>query len=138
MYNNHRIQVYIKISNKNEVLLSEITSSGISTTNIINNFDINAGCAGMAFKDKEIVFEPFAQSSEFLTRQELTTGNDSIIINNIVAVPIINEFGNSIGVFEAFNSRKSIFTDNTSKLLLLRFSRYISLLMYTNGLLRVF
>jgi len=102
---------------------------------MIKEFDLTSGCAGVALSTKQPILEPFAQSSTLTTKQEINVTN--IIVSNVIAVPIFDEHKNSIGVFEAFNSIKSAFTTNTTKELLMKFSRCISLLLYTNGLLKV-
>jgi len=102
------------------------------------NFNINKGCAGLAFRSKEPVFEPFAQSSELLSPEELDPSLTGTIVQTIIALPLFDEAGNSNGVIEILNSDQSVFTSTTTKAILQRFSKYISLLFYTNELLKVF
>lgn len=128
--------MHIKQSDSEEVLLSEITSSGV-LTDMVKDFDITSGCAGIAFRTKEPVLEPFVQSSKVFTKQEISAYSNSLIIDNAVAVPVFSEDANCIGVFEAFNCAKSVFTIGSTRSLLMKFSRFISLLLYTNSLLKV-
>eukprot|EP00826_Nyctotherus_ovalis_P032013 TRINITY_DN2582_c0_g1_i11.p1 TRINITY_DN2582_c0_g1~~TRINITY_DN2582_c0_g1_i11.p1 ORF type:complete len:253 (-),score=50.29 TRINITY_DN2582_c0_g1_i11:47-805(-) len=61
--NFHRILVYLKSSYDNSVLVSEVSSSGIE--NVTSAFDINAGCAGIAFRTSKPVFESDIKSEEY-------------------------------------------------------------------------
>jgi hypothetical protein len=123
-------------SSKDSIAISEITSKGVKLSKSNTEFNFNTGCAGIAFKTKEPVFEPFAQSSNKLSQHEIDTKVLRTVVQNIIAVPIFDEEENSIGVFEAINSDRTIFSE-TKKPLLLRFAKYISLIYYTNTLLMV-
>eukprot|EP00826_Nyctotherus_ovalis_P053544 TRINITY_DN6979_c0_g2_i2.p1 TRINITY_DN6979_c0_g2~~TRINITY_DN6979_c0_g2_i2.p1 ORF type:complete len:138 (+),score=20.30 TRINITY_DN6979_c0_g2_i2:959-1372(+) len=121
------------------ISISEITAQGAKGIRLCKppaDFNFNSGCAGIAFSSKEPVFEPFAQSSNKLSAQEVDKKIVKTVVQNMIAVPIFDENNNSTGVFEAINSDKAIFTDN-KKPLLARFAKYISLLYYTNSLLTV-
>jgi len=129
--------MYVKSSEDNTVLLSEVTNDTAPMKSEPTNFDITRGCAGLAFKSKEPIFEPFAQSSEVVCKEELDSKIVGTIVENLIAVPVFNEVGSSIGVFEIINSQKSVFTNTNTKLLLSKFAKYFSLLFYTNNLLKV-
>lgn len=135
---NNRVLLYLKSSQEDTILLSEVSSVGIASNTIPTEIDINTGCAGLAFRNKELVFEPFAQSSQTLSKQETDPAIVGTTVQNVIAVPIFDEGGNSIGVFECINCEKSLFTGGTVKPLLVKFAKYVSLLFYTNGLLKVF
>ena len=109
-------------------LVSEITSTGMHK--VKRKFDINNGCIGSAYKTKQIVIE------EKINNANPNYKNYPKSIRNSIAVPIFNEQKNIIGVFEILNSQKSAF-DSSTNTLLAKFSKYISLLFYTNGLFRV-
>ena len=128
--------VYMKSMTDNSISVSEINSTGIECKGIHNKFRLNSGCAGLAFKTKETIFEAFAQSSSRVDKYEIDPSVLGITVKNIIAAPIFNEEKNSIGVFEALNNDNSVFTTST-KSLLDRFSKFISLLFYTNNLLMV-
>lgn len=129
--------MYIKSLEDNTVLVSQVTNETSQMKSESTNFDITTGCAGLAFKTKEPIFEPFAQSSEIVHKEELNPAIIGTIVQNLIAVPIFNEMGESIGVFEVINSQKSVFSTGSIKLLLMKFAKYFSLLLYTNGLLKV-
>jgi len=120
----------------NSISISEITSKGVKLSKSSTDFNFNTGCAGIAFKTKEPVFEPFAQSSNRLSKHEIDEEVLRIVVQNIIAVPIFDEEENSIGVFEVVNSDRTAFSED-KKPLLLRFAKYISLIYYTNTLLMV-
>ena len=127
--------LYLKSANEDSVVLSEVSSTGPGT--IPFELDIKNGCAGQAFANKEIVFEPFAQSSSNANKQETDPETMGTTVHSIIAVPIFDESGDSIGVFEIINCDKSFFTAPSTKQLLGKFAKYVSLLFYTNGLLKV-
>jgi hypothetical protein len=60
-----------------------------------------------------------------------------INVHNIIAVPIIDSQKNSIGVLELFNSSYDNFDSTHTRSQLGRYSRYISLLIYSEELLEV-
>ena len=59
------------------------------------------------------------------------------MVHSVIAVPIFDEMGDSVGVFECLNCDKSAFVNTATKPLLAKFAKYVSLLFYTNGLLKV-
>ena len=95
---------------------------------------MNSGCAGISYSTKEPVMEPSVDTSKMVSNEELHAMDN---VKNLIAVPIINEDGNSIGIFELFNCEQSFFESPNTKSLLMRFSKFVSLLFYTNGLLQV-
>jgi hypothetical protein len=129
--------MYAKSLEDNTVLLSQVTNDTAPMKSEATNFDITTGCAGLAFKSKEPVFEPFAQSSEVVCKEELDPKVVGTAVQNLIAVPVFNEVGDSIGVFEIINSQKAAFTNTSTRLLLSKFAKYFSLLFYTNNLLKV-
>lgn len=126
----------MKSANTNVIVISEINNVGITTNSISNKFNINSGCAGLAFKKKTVIFEPFAQSSSIISEQELDSKILGVVVQNVIAVPIFEVNGDAIGVLEAINSNKSAFMPD-NKLLLEKFTKYVSLLFYTNSLMLV-
>ena len=135
-----RIMLYVKSIHEDTIVLSEVSSNGIVTSNtsqIPFEMDVKTGCAGLSFLSKEIVFEPFAQSSSNVSKQEMNPEFIGTIVHSIIAVPIFDESGNSVGVFEIINCEKQHFSSPTTKTLLSKFAKYISLLFYTNNLLKV-
>ena len=128
--------MYFKLNNNN-VTVSELSNSGIMTSKEKVNFNINSGCAGLAFSSKEPVFEPFAQSSQVVSKEELDFNITGTVVQTIIAIPLFNETGNTVGVAEIINCDKTIFSASNTKNNLKKFSKYISLLFYTNGLLKV-
>lgn len=120
-----------------KTVVSEINNLGVTAKEGLSDFNINEGCAGLAFKSKEPIFEPFAQSSMTLSRQELDPEIFGTVVQNLIAIPIFDEDGESIGIFEALNCEKSIFSAGI-KPLLVKVSKFVSLLFYTNTLLKVF
>lgn len=129
--------MYVKSLEDSTVLLSQVTNDAAPMKSERSNFDIATGCAGLAFKTKQPVFEPFAQSSEVLRREELDPAIVGTVVQNLIAVPVFDERGNSTGVFEVINSKKEIFTTASTRSLLLKFAKYFSLILYTNQLLKV-
>ena len=118
-------------------MVSEVFGNEIRTDNRKQSFDINIGCAGLAFKTKEPIFEPCAQSSQLVSKQEIDPNIIGITVNTIIAAPIFDELGNSMGVFEVINCDKSNFTSHSIQSTIKKFSKYVSLLFYTNILLKV-
>lgn len=83
------------------------------------------------------MFEPFAQSSELLSREELDPVLTGTVVQTVIALPIFDEAGESSGVVEILNCEQEVFTSPSVKAVLQRFSKYISLLFYTSELLKV-
>ena len=113
----------------NSTLVSEITSLGIKK--ITGKFDIRTGCAGLAFKTKKPILEADIQNHKELSKEYPNT------VRNTIALPIYNDQDNAIGALEIINSEKSTFTSKNVNVLLEKFGKYVSLLFYTNNLLRV-
>lgn len=99
---------------------------------------MNSGIAGIAFSSKDMVFEPNAQSSSNASQEEISKEFIGITVQNIIAVPLFNSVGESIGVYEILNSDPSFFQSPNLRPMLMKFAKYISLLFYTNELLKVF
>ena len=91
----------------------------------------------MAFRSKDIVFEPFAQSSSTVSKQEVDAATIGTTVQSIIAVPLFDATGESIGVFEILNCEKGHFSSPSTKTILVKFAKYVSLLFYTNELLKV-
>ena len=108
-------------------LISEITQSEMR--NVTNSFDITRGCIGTVFKTKEPVFEPSLKGD----KKDYPENT-----RNSIAFPIFDEENNSSGVLQIINTEEVTFTSIEKKSLLPRFAKYISLLFYTSGLLKVF
>jgi putative methionine-R-sulfoxide reductase with GAF domain len=108
--------------------VSEITGDGMQ--NVSTEFNINAGCAGIAFRTKKPVFE-----SNIKEDAKFKEYPDSIY--NAIAAPIFNEKGDSIGVLEILNSEENAFSSETTKTLLVKYAKYVSLIFYSNDLLKV-
>jgi len=106
--------------------VSEITSNGVQ--NVSSEFNINAGCAGIAFRTKKPIFESNI-------KEDAKCYPDNIY--NAIAAPIFSEDGSAIGVLEILNSEESAFTSETTKTLLMKYAKYVSLIFYSNDLLKV-
>ncbi len=128
--------LYVKSASEDTIVLSELSGAGAATTNVPRELDLKSGCAGLAFSTKEVVFEPFAQSSQTINKREIDPALVGTTVHSIIAVPIFDELGNSIGVFEIVNSDKENFVSPSVKPLLAKFAKYVSLLFYTNDLLK--
>jgi hypothetical protein len=126
--------LYIR-TQKDIIVLSEVSAAGSKATHV--ELDIHSGCAGLSFRSKDIVFEPFAQSSSSVSPQEVNPEIVGTIVHNIIAVPMFDSTGESIGVFELLNCDKAHFSSSTAKSILGKFAKYVSLLFYTNDLLKV-
>ena len=84
-------------------------------------FDVNKGCASKAFKSGKIVCEKEC--------------SDTVL--NVIAVPILDDSKNIIGVFEVVNSEESQLDKAETNSLLVKYANYINLLFYSNNLLKV-
>ncbi len=129
--------LYVKSATDDTIVLSEVSSGGSTVPTAPRGLDVKSGCAGLAFSSKEVVFEPFAQSSQNINKQEIDPEAVGTTVHSIIAVPIFDELGNSNGVFEILNSDKANFSSSSIKPLLYKFAKYVSLLFYTNTLLKV-
>ena len=127
--------LYVKSKDQDTIVLSEVSTTGLSGARV--ELDIKSGCAGLSFSSKDIVFEPFAQSSSSVSPQEVNPETIGTIVHSIIAVPMFDVTGESIGVFELLNCDKAHFSSPTTKGLLIKFAKYVSLLFYTNELLKV-
>ena len=107
--------------------LSEVTSNRMKK--VTQNINLNTGYSGTAFTTKKLVFEPNCKDKEYQ--------NYPMPVSNVIAVPIFDSQNNSIGVFEIINSDNSVFTLPWITPLLNKFAKYISLVFYTNSLLKV-
>jgi len=111
--------------------VSEVVGNEIKANERVKDFDLNKGCAGLAFRSKKLVFEPFAQNSKIIDKQEID--HVGITVDTLIAAPIFDEHNNSIGVLEIINGDKE-----PSKEIIMKFAKYTSLLLHTNNLLKVF
>jgi len=106
----------------------EATAYGLCSTT--SNYDMNVGCAGIAFRIKTPIFESNTKLKSSLYN------NYPIAVRNAIAIPIFDEDMNSIGVIEILNSEKAAFTQKLNALLQ-KCAKYISLLLHTSELFRV-
>ena len=114
--NNNRILMYVKSSRDNTIMISEVTTEGIVKNNMNTKFDITIGCAGKAFITKAPAFEPSVKNSVIVSKDECNEKIVGTTVQSLIAVPIFNEHGDSIGVFEIINCNKEVFTNINSML----------------------
>ena len=100
----------MKLSSISTMFYSENSGGEAIINNTTKFFDINIGCAGLALSTKSPVFEPFAQSSQTVSKQELDPALTGTIVQTIIAIPLFDEVGNAAGVFELFNCEKAVFS----------------------------
>ncbi len=136
--------MYLKSEKDSTIVLSEVSTPNPQLDRTLRppaqtqlKLDVQCGCAGLAFNRKEIIFEPFAQSSSIVSKEELNPETVGLAVRNLIAIPVFDEHGNSIGVCEALNCDAGLYSVSGTKPLLTKLAKYISLLLYTNGLLIV-
>ncbi|MDR3548369.1 MAG: GAF domain-containing protein [Candidatus Pacebacteria bacterium] len=124
---------------KDESVVSELTATNAGIAEDMSiKLNLEEGLCGEAFKSRQILVEPFAQSSSIISKQESDAQLLGVTVHNLIAAPIFGPDERSIGVFELYNCDKSLLANLPRCISVLgKFAKYISLLFYTNMLLKV-